>query len=162
MKHYHRLVLVGVLSAMTLMACGEDKATTAPAKTASTDAPAVQNTQAQTTTQPKTDETSQAQQTDESSQSKPVAETSEKVQPLSLAEGKALYEKTCHLCHDQGLLDAPKISDKAQWQQRLNKGVDTLYLHSAKGFNKMPAQATGDVSEAQVHAAVDYILSQAK
>lgn len=161
MKHYH-LVLVGALCAMILMACGEDKTTTAPAKTTSNDTSAVQNTQVQTTAQPKTDEPSQAQQTDESSQSKPVAEASEKVQPLSLAEGKALYEKTCHLCHDQGLLDAPKISDKAQWQQRLNKGVDTLYLHSAKGFNKMPAQATGDVSEAQVYAAVDYILSQTK
>lgn len=161
MKHYH-LALVGALCAMILMACGEDKTTTAPVKTTSTDTSAVQNTQAQTAAQPKTDEPSQAQQTDESSQPKPAVEASEKVQPLSLAEGKALYEKTCHLCHDQGLLDAPKISDKAQWQQRLNKGVDTLYLHSAKGFNKMPAQATGDVSEAQVYAAVDYILSQAK
>lgn len=84
------------------------------------------------------------------------------VQPLSIAEGKVRYETTCKICHDQGLLDAPKLSDKANWAKRLEQGMDTLYLHSAKGFNKMPAQATADVSEAEVYAAVDYMVSQVK
>lgn len=84
------------------------------------------------------------------------------VKPLSVAEGKARYEKTCKVCHDQGLLDSPKLTDKAEWAKRLEKGIDTLHTHSAKGFGKMPAQATGDVSEAEVYAAVDYMVSQVK
>ena len=54
------------------------------------------------------------------------------------------------------------LTAKADWAKRLEKGVDTLHTHSAKGFGKMPAQATGDVSEAEVYAAVDYMISQVK
>lgn len=84
------------------------------------------------------------------------------VQALSIEEGKKRYEATCKVCHEQGLLDAPRLSDKATWAKRLEKGMDTLYQHSAKGFNKMPAQAVGDVSEAEVYAAVDYMIAQVK
>lgn len=84
------------------------------------------------------------------------------VEALSIEEGKKRYEQTCKVCHDQGLLDAPKLSDKAEWAKRLEKGVDKLHEHSAKGFNKMPAQAVGAVTEAEVYAAVDYMLEQAK
>lgn len=82
------------------------------------------------------------------------------VQALSIAEGKARYEKTCKICHEQGLLDAPKLTAKADWAKRLDKGIDTLHKHSAKGFGKMPAQVAGDVTEAEVYAAVDYMVSQ--
>ncbi|WP_049166820.1 c-type cytochrome, partial [Moraxella catarrhalis] len=85
------------------------------------------------------------------------------VEAASIEVGKARYEKTCKVCHDAGLLEAPKITDKAEWQKRLNeKGLETLQAHSAKGFNKMPAQAIGDVTEPEVYAAVNYILEQAK
>ena len=84
------------------------------------------------------------------------------VKALSIEEGKKRYETTCKACHEQGLLDAPKLTDKANWAKRLEQGVDTLHAHSAKGFNKMPAQAAGDVSEAEVYAAVDYMVSQVK
>lgn len=95
---------------------------------------------------------------------KPEADTAPKaeVKALSLEEGKKRYETTCKVCHDQGLLEAPKLTDKANWAKRLEKGVDKLHEHSAKGFNKMPAQATGDVSEAEVYAAVDYMITQVK
>ena len=84
------------------------------------------------------------------------------VKALSIEEGKARYEKTCKVCHDQGLLNAPKLTDKANWEKRLAKGIDTLHTHSTKGFGKMPAQVTDEVSEAEVYAAVDYMVSQVK
>lgn len=95
---------------------------------------------------------------------KPEADTAPKaeVKALSLEEGKKRYETTCKVCHDQGLLEAPKLTDKANWAKRLEQGADKLHEHSAKGFNKMPAQATGDVSEAEVYAAVDYMIAQVK
>lgn len=79
---------------------------------------------------------------------------------LAAGAGKELYESHCKQCHEGGLLGAPKFGDKAAWAPRIEKGKETLYSHSVKGFKKMPAQATGDVSAAQVHAAVDYMVEQ--
>lgn len=81
-------------------------------------------------------------------------------EPLSADAGQKRYETTCKVCHGQGLLDAPKTGDKTAWQTRIAKGKDTLYTHSIKGFNKMPAQATGDISEEEVKMAVDYMIEQ--
>ena len=77
---------------------------------------------------------------------------------LAADAGAKLYETNCKVCHEGGLLNAPKYGDKAAWEPRLAKGTETLHMHSAKGFNKMPAQATDKVSEAQVYAAVDYMI----
>lgn len=80
---------------------------------------------------------------------------------LAADAGAALYEKQCKVCHEKGLLAAPVFGDKEAWAPRIAKGIDTLHMHSAKGFNKMPAQASAEVSEAQVHAAVDYMVAAA-
>ena len=80
---------------------------------------------------------------------------------LAADAGAQLYEKQCKVCHENGLLEAPKFGDKAAWAPHLAKDIETLRMHSAKGFNKMPAQAVGDVTEAQVHAAVDYMVAAA-
>lgn len=80
---------------------------------------------------------------------------------LAADAGAQLYEKQCKVCHENGLLEAPKFGDKAAWAPHLTKDIETLRMHSAKGFNKMPAQAVGDVTEAQVHAAVDYMVAAA-
>ncbi|MBZ1393787.1 c-type cytochrome [Psychrobacter pacificensis] len=78
---------------------------------------------------------------------------------LAADTGAKLYESNCKVCHTAGLLNAPKYGDTAAWATRLTKDKETLYMHSAKGFNKMPAQAVNGVSEAQVKAAVDYMLA---
>ena len=80
---------------------------------------------------------------------------------LAADAGAALYEKQCKVCHEKGLLAAPVFGSKEAWAPRIAKGIDTLHIHSAKGFNKMPAQASAEVSEAQVHAAVDYMVAAA-
>ena len=80
---------------------------------------------------------------------------------LAADAGAVLYEKQCKVCHEKGLLAAPVFGDKEAWTPRIAKGIDTLHMHSAKGFNKMPAQANAEVSEAQVHAAVDYMVAAA-
>ncbi|MGP5555486.1 c-type cytochrome [Psychrobacter celer] len=96
-----------------------------------------------------------------------TAELAEAVEPptpdepevLAADAGAKLYESNCKVCHEAGLLDAPKYGDKAAWAPRLAKGIETLHMHSAQGFNKMPAQATDKVSEAEVYAAVDYMVA---
>ena len=91
----------------------------------------------------------------------PVVEAAAEPEVLAADAGAQLYEKQCKVCHENGLLEAPKFGDKAAWAPHLAKDIETLRMHSAKGFNKMPAQAVGDVTEAQVHAAVDYMVAAA-
>lgn len=50
----------------------------------------------------------------------------------------AKYEKTCKMCHDTGLMGAPKTGDAAAWAPRLEKGNDVLLKHVKEGFNAMP------------------------
>jgi cytochrome c5 len=93
--------------------------------------------------------------------SEDIVEVDSAAEPEILAAdaGAKLYEAQCKVCHQNGLLNAPKYGDKAGWAPHLAKDIETLYTHSAKGFNKMPAQANDKVSEAQVHAAVDYMVA---
>ena len=54
----------------------------------------------------------------------------------------AKYEKSCKLCHDTGLMGAPKTGDVAAWAPRLEKGNDVLLKHAIEGFNAMPPKGT--------------------
>lgn len=92
----------------------------------------------------------------------PVADDAGESEALLAANaGKQLYETQCVACHGTGLLGAPKYGDAAAWAPRIAKGLDTLTMHSAKGFNQMPAQATNGVTEAQIHSAVEYMVAAA-
>lgn len=145
-SRFASLVLASVVS-LTLFACGGDKPAEQPKASQS------QPTQpAPATVEPAPAPEPTATQQAPTEQAPQVA--------LSADAGQKRYEATCKVCHDSGMLDAPKLGDKAAWQPRIAKGIETLYHNSARGFNKMPAQAVGDVSEAEVKAAVDYIISK--
>lgn len=168
MKNPSKTLSLLLASAVLLTACGGEKPSepakaepstqTAPAELANTVPKADEVAITNSATSDKTDKgTVETAQVDNAEQADTAPAP---VQALSIAEGRARYEKTCRICHDQGLLDAPKLTAKADWAKRLDKGIDTLHKHSAKGFGKMPAQVTGEVSEAEVYAAVDYMVSQ--
>ncbi|SEM86491.1 c-type cytochrome [Halomonas caseinilytica] len=78
-------------------------------------------------------------------------------------DGAAIYDAVCMACHDTGVANAPKIGDTEAWSQRLEKGTDTLYTHVIEGFNAMPPKG-GDpsLSDAEVKAAVDYLLDESQ
>lgn len=79
------------------------------------------------------------------------------------ADGKATYEKTCQMCHQTGLANAPKLGDKAAWAPRIAKGMDALHTSALKGLNAMPAKGGAvDTPDAAVIAAVDYMVQAAK
>lgn len=80
---------------------------------------------------------------------------------LAVNVGEQLYNKQCMACHSAGLLNAPKYGDAAAWAPRIAKGKETLYTHAANGFNQMNAQVNAEVTEDQVHAAVDYMVAAA-
>ena len=79
------------------------------------------------------------------------------------SDGKGVYEKVCAVCHATGLAGAPKFGDKAQWAARIATGVNTLHQSALKGKNAMPPKGGNmALSDADVTAAVDYMVSAAK
>lgn len=85
--------------------------------------------------------------------------------PSAAASGKgeATYRQSCAVCHAAGVAGAPKITDKAAWAPRIAQGKDALYNSSLKGKGAMPAKGGNpSLSDADVKAAVDYMVSQTK
>ena len=74
--------------------------------------------------------------------------------------GKQTFAQACAACHQTGTMGAPKLGSKADWAPLIKKGKQTLYTHAINGFGAMPPKG-GDpsLSNAQVKAAVDYMLS---
>ena len=81
--------------------------------------------------------------------------------------GKAVFSKTCAMCHGAGVAGAPKPGDKADWGPRIAQGQDTLYKHAIEGFTgakgMMPARGGGaSLSDDEVKAAVDFMVAQSR
>jgi len=77
---------------------------------------------------------------------------------VAAADGKAVYEKSCGACH---AAMSPKLGDKAAWASLLKRGAKDLTASVAKGKGAMPPKG-GAASDADVKAAVDYMISRAK
>jgi cytochrome c5 len=79
------------------------------------------------------------------------------------ASGKPVYDGACAACHTAGVAGAPKLGDKAAWVARVKSGVDTLYASALKGKGAMPPKGGNlSLADADVKAAVDFMVSQAK
>ena len=76
--------------------------------------------------------------------------------------GKALYNSVCVVCHGAGIAGAPKVGDKAAWKARIAQGKDALYNSALHGKNAMPPKGGSSAPDADVKAAVDYLVSQSK
>ena len=76
--------------------------------------------------------------------------------------GKKLYDTVCMACHSAGLAGAPKTGDKAAWKPRIATGKEALYNSALHGKNAMPAKGGSSAADADVKAAVDYLVGLAK
>ena len=83
------------------------------------------------------------------------------------ATGEGVFKGACVACHGAGIAGAPKAGDKAAWSPRIAQGKPTLYEHAIKGYQGkagvMPAKGgNASLPDADVKAAVDYMVAQAK
>ena len=73
--------------------------------------------------------------------------------------GEEAYKAQCAACHDAGMLGAPKFGDAGAWGGRIGQGLTTLATHAIKGFNAMPAQGGGDMSDLEITRAAAFMAN---
>jgi cytochrome c5 len=79
------------------------------------------------------------------------------------ADGKKIYDSACTACHATGVANAPKLGDKAAWAPRIEQGMDTLVQSALKGKGAMPPKGgNASLSDADMRAAIEFMVSQAK
>nr|WP_246481074.1 c(7)-type cytochrome triheme domain-containing protein [Motiliproteus sediminis] len=79
-----------------------------------------------------------------------------------LAAGKGIYDKACFACHKSGVMGAPKLGVKEDWQVRVDQGRKTLLDHALNGLNSMPARGGNPaLSDADITNAVAYMVDAA-
>ncbi|HZM34409.1 MAG TPA: c-type cytochrome [Burkholderiales bacterium] len=78
-------------------------------------------------------------------------------------DGKAVYTQTCVACHMQSVAGSPPLGDKAAWAPRIKTGLDALVQSVMKGKGAMPPKGGNPaLSDAQIRAAVEFMVSQSK
>jgi cytochrome c5 len=96
----------------------------------------------------------------------PASAPAPAAQPAAAAgpvDGKAVYDKTCVACHATGVANAPKLGDKAAWAPRIGTGVDAMVKSVISGKGAMPPKAGNpSLTNAEIRAAVDYLVGQGK
>ncbi len=81
---------------------------------------------------------------------------------VAAGAGEALYKQACAVCHVAGVAGAPKFADKTAWAPRLALGVDGLTASVIKGKGAMPPKGGSAASDAEIKAAVEYMLAAVK
>ncbi len=78
--------------------------------------------------------------------------------------GKALVEGACAVCHAAGgnFPGSPKLGDKVAWEPRIKSGVTALVASVTNGKGAMPPKGGSTASEADLKAAVEYMVAAAK
>ena len=105
---------------------------------------------------------------DEMKSDKPQVPQAEAAAPVATTmTGPQVYNAACIACHGSGIAGAPKVGDATAWGPRISKGIATLHEHAVNGFTgeagfMPPKGARMDLSDQEVHDAVDYMVSQSQ
>ena len=78
------------------------------------------------------------------------------------ADGKGLYDKACFACHAAGVAGAPKFGDKAAWAPFVAQGLDNMVKIAISGKGAMPPRGGSTATDVEIHAAVQYMVDNAK
>ena len=75
-------------------------------------------------------------------------------------DGRAMYERTCKICHETGIAGAPQTNNPEDWKGRSSLWESVLFEHAEKGYLGMPAKGGDpDASAYDVEAAAEYMLT---
>ena len=112
-------------------------------------------------------------QSDTSSNAMVESKIKENIQPVAKVElaqvvsegsasggksGEEVYKTVCLICHQAGMLNAPKFGDTQAWAPRIAQGYEVLVQHAIKGIRSMPAKGgNASLSDNEVASAVLYM-----
>ncbi|MCC6714384.1 MAG: cytochrome c5 family protein [Gammaproteobacteria bacterium] len=167
------LWIAAIAAALTLGGCGKKEEAAAPAPAESAAAPAAEAPAAPAEAAPAAETAAAPAEAPAAEAAAPAAEAAAPAAegaPAATAaneKGKQIYDSVCMACHAAGIAGAPKFGDKAAWEPRIAQGMDLLHEHSIKGYTGKtgmmpPKGGRADLPDADVMAAVDYMVSAAK
>lgn len=76
--------------------------------------------------------------------------------------GEKLYKSICFACHDAGVAGALKLGDKAVWAPHIAEGIDAMVEVAIHGKGAMPPRGGSQASDAEIRAAVEYMVQQSQ
>lgn len=76
--------------------------------------------------------------------------------------GEKLYKAVCFACHTAGVAGAPKYGNKADWAPFLATGIDAMVKNAISGIGAMPPRGGSQATDAEMHAAVEYMAQAVK
>jgi cytochrome c5 len=78
-------------------------------------------------------------------------------------KGKQVSETYCNACHLTGVIGAPRIGSKSDWEFRLQQGFGLLVQHALDGYRNMPAKGGNlTLSDEDIVYAVTYMLEKSQ
>jgi cytochrome c5 len=92
------------------------------------------------------------------------AQKNEPIELAQLSDGfnaEQKYMASCFACHSTGAAGAPKVGPgmAAEWETRLEKGLDSIVENAINGINTMPAKGLCfDCSDDELKAIVGYMI----
>ncbi|MCH9694193.1 MAG: c-type cytochrome [Gammaproteobacteria bacterium] len=98
----------------------------------------------------------------------PTVETPAEPEPVATAmSGPQVYNTACLACHGAGIGGAPVLGDASQWVDRIAQGNDVLQQHAISGYTGSagympPKGGRMDLSDGEIEAAVDYMVSESQ
>ncbi len=97
-----------------------------------------------------------------------IADGSQSVELAQLSDGfnaEQKYMASCFACHSTGAAGAPKVGDgmAAEWEPRLEKGMDAVVANAINGINTMPAKGLCfDCTDDDLRALVEYMIESSQ
>jgi cytochrome c5 len=79
-----------------------------------------------------------------------------------IVEGKKKYEEAgCSMCHENGVMEAPKPGNRKAWHSHVSEGWSSILHHAIKGNNGMPAKGgREDLTEKDIANIVAHMVFQ--
>lgn len=103
---------------------------------------------------------------DEANASKPQVAEAPQPEPVETTmTGPQVFNEACIACHGSGIAGAPTLADAANWAPRIEQGLETLRSHAIDGYTGSagympPKGARLDLSDQEIHNAIDYMLGE--
>jgi cytochrome c5 len=77
--------------------------------------------------------------------------------------GKAAYQVHCFQCHGPGMMGAPKIGDRQEWQKRLVQGSPAVVENAIKGIgNHPPKGGSYSLTNDELREMILYMITPSK